>query len=129
MTLPAGVKAIEDEAFLGTVASRIMITPGVESIGAGAFANSTSLRFISVPDSVVSIADSAFADDPNLCVICSENSVAKEYAVSHGIEYTTVSNYLNTHKSERAGGGAIRRLVAVLPNDYIYSWILMDMST
>lgn len=93
MTLPAGVKAIEDEAFLGTVASRIMITPGVESIGAGAFANSTSLRFVSVPDSVVSIADSAFADDPNLCVICSENSVAKEYAVSHGIEYTTVSNY------------------------------------
>ena len=92
MTLPAGVKTIEDQAFLRTAASRIVIPTGVESIGAGAFANSSALRFVSVPDSVVTIEDSAFAGDPNLCIICSENSAAKTYAVSHGIEYTTVSN-------------------------------------
>ena len=35
------------------------------------------------------IADGAFSDDPNLCLICSENSTAKEYAVANGIEYIT----------------------------------------
>ena len=89
MTLPADLKTIENEAFLNTKAARIVIPSGVESIGAGAFANSSALRFVAVPDSVVSIADGAFADDPNLCLICSENSTAKEYAVANGIEYIT----------------------------------------
>ena len=45
---------------------------------------------ISIPGTqILSIGDGAFADDPNLCLICSENSAAKEYAVANGIEYTT----------------------------------------
>jgi hypothetical protein len=89
MTLPADLKVIEEEAFLSTATARIAIPSGVESIGARAFANSSALRYVAIPDSVVTIADSAFADDPNLCIICSENSAAKAYAVSHGIEYIT----------------------------------------
>ena len=89
MTLPSDLKTVEEEAFLGTATSRVAIPSGVESIGARAFANSPALRFVVIPDSVVSISDSAFANDPNLCLICSENSAAKEYAVSHGIEYIT----------------------------------------
>ena len=87
MTLPAGLKSIEEEAFLNTPASRILIPSGVESIGARAFAESQALRYVMVPDSVTAIADDAFADDPNLCLICGGNSKAKEYAVSHGIDY------------------------------------------
>ena len=89
MTLPADLKTIEEEAFLNTAAARIVIPSGVESIGAGAFAHSSALKYVAVPDSVVSIGDGAFADDPDLCLICSENSAAKEYAVANGIEYTT----------------------------------------
>ena len=89
MTLPADLKTVEEEAFLSTATSRIVIPSGVESIGARAFANSSALRYVAIPDSVVTIADSAFTDDPNLCIICSENSAAKAYAVSHGIEYIT----------------------------------------
>ena len=89
MTLPADLKTVEEEAFLSTATARIVIPSGVVSIGARAFANSSALRYVAIPDSVVTIADSAFADDPNLCIICSENSAAKAYAVSHGIEYIT----------------------------------------
>lgn len=89
ITLPTGLKTLEKEAFLKTLASRIVIPSGVESIGARAFAESSSLIYVVIPDSVTTIADNAFADDPNLCLICGENSSAKEYAVSHRIDYIT----------------------------------------
>ena len=95
MTLPAGLKTIEEEAFLNTAAARIVIPSGVESIGAGAFSRSSALKYVVVPDSVVSIGDGVFADDPDLCLICSENSAAEEYAVANGIEYTTEGASVN----------------------------------
>lgn len=87
MTLPSQILTVEDEAFVNTKATRIVLPSGLETIGSKAFADSSALRFVSIPNSVTSIAPDAFSNDSNLCMLCGHGSVAEEYAINHNIDY------------------------------------------
>ena len=85
--LPDELEIIEEEAFYGTQAERIHIKNNCRSIGASAFADSSSLRYVYIPASVIEISPNAFDGDSNLCIICSSNSAAEAYANEHSIDY------------------------------------------
>ena len=88
LRLPINLERIEEEAFYETTAQRVHIMSGCSSIGEHAFAHSNSLRYVLIPVSVTDISSSAFEGDDNLCIICSKDSVAEEFAINNGIEYT-----------------------------------------
>ena len=58
---------------------------GLKTIGSDAFAGCDSLTGVEVPDSVTEIGDSAFGDNANLTLWCSENGIAWQYAETNGI--------------------------------------------
>ncbi|MBQ8072517.1 MAG: leucine-rich repeat protein [Clostridia bacterium] len=84
LTLPAGLREIEEEAFAGTSAYAVIIPDGVTTIGSRAFAGS-GIQLLVIPDSVVSIASDAFADTP-LWVVYG-GSVAERLANACGAAY------------------------------------------
>ena len=60
LILPAGLEAIEQEAFTGAACESVILPDGCRSIGEKAFAGCTKLRYVWVPKSVTSIAEDAF---------------------------------------------------------------------
>lgn len=86
--LPEDLVSIEDGAFRWGRINRIIIQEGVETIGEYAFADNDSLYFALIPDSVNEIADSAFNNDPNVCILCNRDSYAKQWAADRGILYS-----------------------------------------
>lgn len=68
LTLPAGLRTIESEAFAGTACQAVIVPEGCVSIGEGAFSGCTDLVYILIPQSVSEIADTAFDNCPNLVI-------------------------------------------------------------
>lgn len=64
LTLPASLETIDEGAFEGVAAQRIVVPEGVTAIGKRAFAACPNLVYITLPDSLQSIATNAFADCP-----------------------------------------------------------------
>lgn len=58
--LPSGLTTLEEEAFANTQVVSVICPDGMTSIGPRAFANCTSLKQIYIPESVVTIDDTAF---------------------------------------------------------------------
>lgn len=58
--LPSGLTVLEEEAFANTQAACVICPENLTTIGPGAFANCTSLKQIYIPESVVTIDDTAF---------------------------------------------------------------------
>lgn len=84
LTLPAGLRVIEAEAFCGnTSISRVVVPEGATTIEARAFADS-SLTEIILPSTLTSIADSAFDGCGEFTVSAEEGSYAYEWAVGKG---------------------------------------------
>ena len=69
LVLPAGLDAIEEEAFAGIPAEEIVLPEGCTSIGNRAFMNCGGLKRIYMPDSVTEIAEDAFTES-NVTFIC-----------------------------------------------------------
>ena len=86
LVLPKALKQIDEEAFTGLFAEEFVLNENVESIAARAFANSTNLRLITLPDNII-IAEDAFIGCDLLTIICAENSTGQVYAEAHGIPY------------------------------------------
>lgn len=89
LNLPSDLTVIGEEAFFGTGAERISIMPATEEIGERAFAGSSRLCFVRIPNSVSVISENAFENDPKLCIVCASGSTAEAYAITHGIDFVT----------------------------------------
>ncbi len=82
--LPTSLQTIEAEAFMGaTNLDKVVIIDGTTTIESRAFANS-SLREITLPDSLSSIANDVFEGCTGLTVHASEGTYAYDWAVSNG---------------------------------------------
>ena len=66
----------------------VSIPDSVTSIGDYAFAGCSSLTSVSIPNSVTAIGDRAFARCSNLTLTIPRNSYAAEYAKTNNIPYT-----------------------------------------
>ena len=62
ITIPDGMKKIDDGAFAGSNATSITIPKGVTEIGNSAFVNCYDLSGITIPDTVTKIGESAFSN-------------------------------------------------------------------
>ena len=81
MKLPAALKTVEEDAFIGVKAQMIDLRgTNVTSIGSGAFRNCVDLVAVYLPESVKYIADDAFYGCLNVTVYCAEGSFADTYA-------------------------------------------------
>ena len=83
LTLPAGLKVIDSNAFQSTAAQQLVIPAGVTTIGSNAFADCKGLMLAVLPDGVTSIAADAFANS-NVIIIASAGSYASGWALEHG---------------------------------------------
>ena len=86
VTLPADLESIEEEAFSGISADRVVIRDACTSIGSKAFAD-TGIKYILVPGTVTRIAADAFAGSAQICLVCSSGSAAESFAIENGISY------------------------------------------
>ncbi len=89
LKLPAFLKEIGEEAFAGCSEESVIVPDGCETIGARAFADSVSLRTITIPASVTSIAADAFDGCADLTIRTPKGSYASQYAAAHGIGCVT----------------------------------------
>lgn len=87
LVLPESLQAIHEEAFTSTDAQQVVIPSVCTAIGSDAFRDMDKLMFVSVPDSVTEIEEGAFADCPNLTLLCQSMNAAAEYAQTHGIPW------------------------------------------
>ena len=72
LTLPAGLKHIEEEAFRGSTAQVVVVSEGCQSIGQDAFADCRELRYAVLPAALTDNAEKIFgANVPVLIVVCS----------------------------------------------------------
>ena len=85
--LPRALLVIEDEAFAGTAVRSASLPPSLVSIGERAFADNPELRTVSIPASVRSIGDSAFDGAPCLTIQAEAGSYAERWAKEHGVGF------------------------------------------
>ena len=88
LALPAALRTIADSAFARTAADHVLLPAGTTAIGSRAFADAPNLRFVTVPDSVTSIAPDAFEGCSLVTFFCSDSSAAAAYAEAHGFAHT-----------------------------------------
>jgi hypothetical protein len=82
--LPGALQVIGEEAFAGSAFPCIVIGSSVTDIESRAFANCSQLHRAMIPGSVKRIAADAFEGCDSLTIACPQNSVAYDFAVSHG---------------------------------------------
>lgn len=63
----------------------------VTSISANAFSGKTLMQEVYIPDTVVQIAEDAFANAPNVRMVVVSGSAAEQYAAAHGMKYLPVA--------------------------------------
>ena len=83
LDLPADLVDIQSEAFMNNnIITEIILGDKVESIGSKAFASMGTLEYITIPATVITIADDAFeGSEPT--IRCSQDSYAYQFAISH----------------------------------------------
>ena len=133
LTLPAGLKTIEEEAFYGdTSLSEVVLPEGLTTIGSKAFANSR-VKWIYIPASVTSIADDAFEGVWSSAayvypyIKTPTNSYAAQWSAAHNPAYARVDGAAEIHLT-RPHALAVGAVVAgsrlqVLPSSAAVQWI------
>ena len=88
--LPKSLYTICEETFYGCESLESITLPDVVNIGESAFANCINLKNIVIPKSVESIGNDVFEFCDNVTIKCYENSYAREYAKTNGINYSLI---------------------------------------
>ena len=83
LIIPASVKSIDDESFLGIAAKKIRLPNGILSIGAMSFADCPNLSAIYIPSTTKTIDESAFDGDNTLMIYGTADSPAEDFAINH----------------------------------------------
>ena len=86
MRIPAMMKAIEAEAFMGVAAEQINVLTGTVTIGDKAFADCDDLKLVLIPASVTTIQGDPFSGS-DVAVICPDRSPIATWCDSHGIPH------------------------------------------
>jgi hypothetical protein len=89
--MPARVRRVEAEAFVGCTFYAIRLNEGLVSIGPRAFAESGKLHSIYIPMSVTDIADSAFERVGDFVLLGKRGSAAETFANTHGVVFLAIS--------------------------------------
>ncbi len=115
LTLPSGLKKIEDEAFLGDKSlDEVELPEDIEEIGEKAFAES-SLKKINLPASLTSIAEDAFDDGTQFTA--PRGSYAREWVDTHTIYESSPVDWF---EFEENGDGtcSLVRFIGAEDNNY-----------
>ena len=67
LRIPEGITEIEDEAFAGISAERVILPAGLRRIGKRAFAGCAHLKYVNIPLSVTDIDETAFEGCDGVC--------------------------------------------------------------
>jgi len=85
--LPAALRQLASESFVGSEFARVIIPEGTKSIGSRVFYGSDRLVVVEIPDSVTRIGADAFSDcGGGLVIYCNSDSYAAEYAARMWID-------------------------------------------
>lgn len=87
VTLPSSLKTITENSLANIGAQAVVIPYGCTTIAAGAFANNEKLMLVYMPDSITSIAETAFSGCPNVQFLCTSNNAAAHFAQANGIPF------------------------------------------
>ena len=88
-----GYQVIEigDNAISSQTLKSVIVSNGIEKLNWFAFRDCPALVSVTLPDSVTSIAYSAFApQDSSFTIYCHSNSFAYKYAKSYGLNYAII---------------------------------------
>lgn len=101
IVIPDGVKCIADYAFFGSDASSVVIPSGLYYIGSYAFSDTANMKYLSVPESVISIGTKAFGYVDNVAlsdfiVYCYKDSTALAWAENNGLKTEIVDDCTHT---------------------------------
>lgn len=90
--LPKSTLELPDRIFKGCVSLKKMELPNrLRSIGKEAFAGCSGMIDLIIPETVKEIGDDAFAGmNPEFCLICTQHSVAEQYARKHNLPFQIV---------------------------------------
>lgn len=91
ISLPAGLKMIESDAFAGVPFVSVKIPKGTTVIGSRAFADCPKLACIYIPDTVTDIHPAAFENVNGLTIVGISGSPAETYASEQGIGFIAVT--------------------------------------
>lgn len=91
VVIPDGMRCVADYAFFGKDVVSVVIPDGMYYIGNFSFADTASLKYLSVPESVIIIGTKAFGYNNNekltdFVAYCRENSTAAVWAANNGIK-------------------------------------------
>ena len=89
LSLPKKLKIIEEQAFAGATARKIVVPSGVSDIRSKAFANCPNLEYLELPAGQINIADDILYGCSGVTVICPAGSAAETWAEKNGL---TVKN-------------------------------------
>lgn len=84
------LKMIAMYAFRATLLEEVDLPEGIETISNYSFGNCGHLKRIYIPDSVTSIANTAFFGSRNFIIECHANSTAHKFALANKIEVKLV---------------------------------------
>ena len=117
LALPAALKAIEDEAFLGLQSVDSVVLPeGIERIGSQAFADST-ISSINLPRSLTRIEEDAFENCDLLTATVPWSSYAQDWCEENGVAYSLIEADESDFAYDIVGGEA--RITAYTGEDSI----------
>ena len=90
LVLPASLKKIEEEAFVGGAFNYVYISDGIEIIGARAFAECQNLQYIRIPESATQIAPDAFEGVSGIVIYGKDGTYAEYYAGKYGFDFVAI---------------------------------------